>query len=337
MINTINFLGQITRRPAENKRVYYVTKPIECDCFVKKTIKKADNEFINWATDTKFIPADIKYSLSKENLLGKGFSNFVYKIDGNKDYVIRFKRYEGDIQNLDFSDYEIIDVQDRDLKGNFGQPIAELRSKDKTKPILQILKRQKGITNGNPPTTAIYHENGDLRQDELPYEAIERKKHYSHCLRILANLPQESYDKLVRELSQIGNLGYRFDYYNPNNFMLDENNSQINIIDLEEIKKGFENDLGNALWALSDIMYLSTFMSSKDDELISDEEKNAAFQNTITIIDKYVKALKNNGLKFSTQGYEFYTQVLDSLPMSFYLATADMEEKCQKLREIGVL
>ena len=333
MISGINFLGQIT--PKYNLQAQKpALKPMECDCFVKST---SENSFIKWAKENDFMQSNPEELFSEKNLLGKGFSNSVYKIDGNDEFVLRVSSRRGDLENINLSEYKIYDTEDKKLKGNFGQCIAVLNSDNNSMPMIEVLKKQQGITNANPPASAIYHEDGSLRAGETPYESRERKDHYARSMQILAGMPQEAYDKVVKDLCELGELGYKFDYYNPNNFMLDDKEGHINIIDLEKASAGYVNDLGNALWALSDIEYLKTYMSQYDGTPTTSEEQNRAFENTMTIIDKYVTALKNNNKKFSRNGYEFYTQLLGSMPMSFYLRAMNDEEKCQKLAEMGVL
>lgn len=334
MINRISFLGKITPKYNLQAQRNTATKPMEYDCFVKST---PENAFIKWAKDNNFTQSSAKDVFSQENLLGKGFSNSVYKIDGNDDFVLRVTKCAKNHDELDLSKYDLQDTEDKKLKGNYGQCIAVLKGNSAEMPKIEVLRKQKGITNANPPTSVIYNEDGSLRPGEAPYEARERKEHYAQCLQILADMPQEAYDKVVKQLSEIGELGYKFDYYNSNNFMLDAENGNIGMIDLEKEDRECRNDLGNALLALSDLEYLNTYMSKYDSAPTSREEQNLAVKNTITVIDKYVKALKNNGVKFSKNGYEFYAQLLNSMPMSFYLGTMDDMKKCEKLMEMGVL
>lgn len=338
MINAINFLGNITCNVNRQQSFGNKIKPMDNDYFIKSTHLEniSQNDFIKWANETGFYPHRlVDVMKDEENILGKGFSNTVYKIPGNNDYVLRVSNASA-INIDDLSDYSLEDVEDKNLDGNYGQCIAKITSSDFRKPDIFVLRKQTGITNGNPPSSVIYFENGDLKPGELPYEAYDRKEHYAKSLQILADMPQEAYDNVVYNLSKLGDMGYKFDYYNPNNFLLDEEGEQINIIDLEKVQKGYKNDLGNALWALSDISYLNTFMSKHDSYPMSEDDSNKAFKNTITIIDKYTKAIKNNGQTYSFDGYEFF-QLLNSVPMSFYLRTWDIEEKRQKLKDMGVM
>ena len=60
------------------------------------------------------------------------------------------------------------------------------------------------------------------------------------------------------------------------NFLLDKNKGTIEIIDLDKMPKPYENDLGNALWALTNIEYLNTYLTdsyNEKDPKISDENR----------------------------------------------------------------
>ena len=340
MINGINLFNTAPLQFKGGRNVSFKGSGVQNDCFIKSEQKKPlDNEFIKWAEENDFLNKGLKESFSEENLLGQGFSNSVYKIEGNDDYVLRVPRSYFDPDKTDFGDYKIKDTKDKSLKSNFGQQAALIQSDDVHKPSIEVLLKQQGITNGNPPPSAIFEESGKLREGEISYESIERKEHYAKCLKILASMPQSAYDDLIDKFIELDEAGYKFDYYNPNNFLLDEDKGSIEIIDLDKYKAPYKNDLGNALWALRNIEYLDTYLSSYDESshLISDNDKNEAVGNTIEVISKYTKALQNKGKKYSSDGYEFMTQLFESYPMSFYLKTLNRSEKLQKLKDMGVM
>ena len=334
MINSINFLGIIKPEFQNAGHVHLKTGPN--DTFTKSKTQDCDNAFIKWAYDTNFMPQGLAEALKDENKLGSGFTNAVYEIPSNPDYVLRVRNFNIS-DDIDFNNYTLVNCEDKKLKGNFGQCVARIIPSEVQYPIFEILKKQKGITNSNPPSSVVYHEDGSIREGELPYEARERKEHYAKCLNILANMPQEAYDRLIDELGELDGASYRFDYYNPNNFLLDNEDAKINIIDIDKTASGFKNDLGNILWALSGIGYFDTYMSDYDGAKMDDAAREEAIKNTITIIDKYTQALKNKGAKYSREGYEFTTKLLSSLPFSFYLRSVNNEQKMQKLQEMGVL
>ncbi len=337
MINKINFLGKI-HSVQSKKNEHFQAKPIENDCFIKnKSNDKKHHQFAKWAIETNFIQSGLKQSMTDENTLGQGFTNKVYKINGNNDFVIRLaKRYEG-LKDIDISDYNIYDDEDEKLEGNYGQCVARVKSEDITKPTIEILKMQYGKANSNPPPSAIYDENGNLKPNCLPYGAKERKEHYAKSLETLANMSQESYNDLIKALLAANEANYKFDYYNSNNFLLDEKKQKINIIDLEK-NNGIEKpDFGNILYCLCNIDYLSTYLSKIDGPEMSEEDCDKVFENTVKIINKFSKALIDNQQKFSMEEYEFVTKMLSSTPMSFFLRTFSTEEKCKKLKEMNLL
>ena len=336
MISAINFSGRL-QPAASSQNQKTQTNPIQNDSFTKAKTTET-NEFIKWAKDSGFMPYGLMESLRDENKIGNGFTNTVYNIPSNNGYVLRLSSSSAlNGGEIDYGSYKLEDSEDKNLQGNFGQTVAKLASSDPKNPTMEILKRQKGITNANPPTTVVYIKDAGLKTGELPYEARERKDHYAKCMEILANMPQEAYDRLIGDFLSLDRAGYRFDYYNPNNFLLDEQNGRINIIDIEKCPSGFRNDLGNALWALSDITYLGTYTSDYDNTRTSEEERTEVLRNSVEIIDKFTKALINNNKKYSKEGYEFITQLVSSIPMSFYLGTPNIYEKIEKLEQMGVL
>ncbi len=341
MISSLNFSPHyfnISFKGNNDKK--YSTKPLDYDTFVKsknqvsKICNVTENEFINWANSVDFVNTILKDSICDKNLIGKGFSHSVYKISSNDDYLIRVSN-NALKDELTGDGFEIIDAEDRNLKGNFGQCVAKLVNQDLQKRTIEVMLKQNGIANGNPPPSTIYYESGELKPNEVPYEDYERKYHFAKCIEILANMPQETFDKLVEELDIAGYAGYKFDYYNPNNFLLDENGNIISIIDLEYTGHKFNNDYGNALYALCSFSYLPTFLSSMDNSPVDGEMINDTMRNLIQVIDKYTQALKNNNKCYTMESRGF-VEILNSIPMMFYLKERDSDKMLEKLREMGV-
>ena len=341
MISSLNFSPHyfnISFKGNNDKK--YSTKPLDYDTFVKsknqvsKICNVTENEFINWANSVDFVNTILKDSICDKNLIGKGFSHSVYKISSNDDYLIRVSN-NALKDELTGDGFEIIDAEDRNLKGNFGQCVAKLVNQDLQKRTIEVMLKQNGIANGNPPPSTIYYESGELKPNEVPYEDYERKYHFAKCIEILANMPQATFDKLVEELDVAGCAGYKFDYYNPNNFLLDEDGDKISIIDLEYTGHKFDNDYGNALYALCSFSYLPTFLSSMDNSPVDGEMINYTMKNLIQVIDKYTKALKNNNKHYTMESRGF-VEMLSSIPMMFYLKERDSDKMLEKLREMGV-
>lgn len=338
MINTISFLGNVNRIQPKNIGMVqpsFKGQGVQVDTFVRSEKPKEENEFVSWAKRNNFVQS-MPNVFKKENVLGKGFTHTVFSLDDNKGYVLR-ARTDSLNRPIDFSNYSIIDVQDKSLEANYGQAVAKIVSSDISKPTFEVMRKQEGFACGNPPSTAIYEEEtGKLKAGELSYEAIERKEHYGRTMRVLAQMPQETYDELVKNLASLDDMGYKFDYYNSNNFLIDEKNKKINIIDLEPLK-GHGKNLGNALYALTNIDYFGTYQSTTDGNLVSSEERNQNFDDVINIITKYNQAMVNNGEKYTEEEYEFIVKLLGSTPMMFALRARSDEERKEKLREMGIL
>ena len=85
-----------------------------------------------------------------------------------------------------FKNIEIKDTEDKELKVNIGQRVAEitLNSEDKTLPEMRIevLKKQTGKSLGVPPPEVFNDEFGNLKTDELPYDDISKKEQYFKSL-----------------------------------------------------------------------------------------------------------------------------------------------------------
>ena len=188
----------------------------EADSFVKAPKAKEENEFIVWA-NKKNIAEVIKKSLQNpENKIGKGFYNCAYKIEGNDNFIFRVSNFSK--QNLDFTSIEIKDTEDKELKVNIGQQVAEitLKSGDKNLPAMRIevLKKQTGKSLGVPPPEVFNDDYGNLKTGELAYDDISKKEQYFKSLELLSKMPLETYEKLIDTIQKAGERGILLDYYN---------------------------------------------------------------------------------------------------------------------------
>ena len=318
----------------------YITKPSfrgSDDAFI--STEKAPSEyekFTNWAKENKFQEKIKDALLNEENILGNGFSNTVYQIPDCKEYVLRIgnsskKEAEKLIKNTDI---EIVNNGDKNLRGNYGQRIAEIKLKDSFITI-EVLKKQEGKTYGVPPTAVIYEENGDLRAGEVPYEDISRKQQYEKSLAAIAKYPVSSYEKLIEDVLRAQRAGYAFDFENANNFMYDDKTQSINMIDLIQRGTPFKNELGNILWSLVCTDYAGTYFSNNNND-ISDERKNEALKNNIEIIEKFTIAMKNKGVKFDYMNERLH-RLVGSMPMMAWARSLDRETIWGKLEHLGIL
>lgn len=355
-MNAISLLNNSYFSPLSNKREISFSsqnntmrkqptiKPAPKEYFFNSTIKEQEKNFFSWAQKTDFLKSQLPQILgNKENKIGSGFQNVVYKIPRNENFLIRMRKSSEKLpENIDFSKFEIKDVRDKNLKINIGQSIARLSYTDvdtHTYLNYEIIKKQQGKSLGVPPSSVLINEDtGCYHPGVVAYEDISRKRQYADSLKTIAEFPTKSYEELISNLLEAESHGYKFDSENSNNFLVDKDTQAINLIDMDKIstKKDItkHNELGNALYALTNINYFSTYLA--DDSQISNEDKNDAIENTITVIEKYTDAMKNLGVKFSTDNGKLH-QLLWSLPFTFFCRTNNDEEKWQKLDEMGLV
>lgn len=339
MLQVINANFQIlANNPLKLSRTRFCgLKSIEKDCFVKRTetndtIQNKDlpgADFIKWAKERDFINTDLKRSFSSENYIGRGTESYIYKICGNEDYVLKIpKEYKDLAQTFDFSDCYIEDVTDENLNGNFGQQVAVIKDKAHKIPVIKILKKQEGIPNGNPP-------NGMCCID-IAYNDISRRIHCEKCLKILANMPDSAYENFVDDVAYLAKKGYSIDDYNSNNYLLDEENGRINIVDIDKTNIPYPARFGNLIYALIDLRFIDNYFSDLKYQPNSKKEAEIT-QNVATIIDKYINAVKTRGYKFSLKEDFELPPVLKHPVSNQYFQTSDYNEKIEKLCKLEML
>ncbi len=339
-VNSVNLMPKINVCKSERKAQI---QSLKSDVFVKSSNNvsfKGNNSFIDWAENTDFVHTQLPEILSNpENKIGSGFSHTAYNIPNNDDYILR--AHNSALNNIyDYTSAKIKETENKELSINIGQKTAEIQIKDENNMpyMIEILRKQKGDPLGIPPTQAVFIPDSDeLRQGELPYEDMERKKYYASSIHKVAQMPLESYEKLIDNLQAVAKSGYSFDHLNSNNFLIDGDNNNINMIDMDKVNK--KVDYGNALYALTNINYFSTFASKYDKNPISNEELEQAINDTVEIIEKFINAMQNKNVKFKNRheySYEFM-KLFTSFPFAFYCKAIDENQKWEKLEQIGVV
>lgn len=330
-------------KPAPSANNTSFTSRLKKDEFVRTTnpitsseVQNAeDSTFSNWVKESGIIEKLPEILRNPDNVIGTGYVHKVYRIPDCDEYVLRVLRNT----KFDYNDFSVeryTDTEDRDLKINIGQSIGsiKLRNSNKMTVMVDVLKKQKGTSIGNPPPQAICNEySGELREDEEPYEAMSRKIKYADSLKSLASLPVETYEELIQNVKEASKLGYKFDYLNSNNLLVDEENQQINLIDMD-CARGSEEDYGSLLYALTNIKYFGTYCSKYDGNPVDSNKQYEAIKNTIQITEKYLKAMKRQNVKFNTEKptIEFF-EFVRSLPATFLCAESDPDEKLKILQQ----
>ena len=306
------------------------------DSFEKKAQETVYEKFEKWAYKNCFFHKLPSILNNRKNILGNGFHNIVYEIPNNNDFVIRFRKGQFPFSFEDESEPNVYlkDIEDYNLKRNYGQPIALIIQTRPHKEI-EILKKQKGKAHGVPPASVIYDEFGRLRFGEISLHDISRKIQYSKSLKAIARFPISSYEKLLDDIIDIKQSGYSIDYENPNNFLYDEENQRINIIDLNRINTTNKNDFGNILSTIVGNKYSMIYMASAKGT-INKADKDETIKNFVTVMDKFIKAMQNKNLKFDTKNY-YFRELLENPLCDYFFDETDYTRRMDKLKEMGVI
>lgn len=317
----------------------YITLPkMQKDCFIKNNISFTGVDkkslFENWMMDNDVELTDIKGIISNtDNILGSGFDNTTFLIPNCDEYVLRCRTWLLPyLKDDDFTCANIVNCEDKNLKINVGQQVASIYPDVKI-PFpceIEILKKQQGKSIGiQPPET--------IKENDIPYEDYSRKEKYEKTIHKTAKLPQKAFDTLISEIIEADKLGYKFDFLNSNNLLVDEKNERINIIDMQ--KGGASADImSGLLYALTNIRYFKTY-TAQNYNPVSDEKKQQAYQDTMEIIGKFVLAMKNQNVKFDMKNISLEANMFlfSSAPFKGASNVQTDREVIEKLKEFGII
>jgi hypothetical protein len=269
----------------------YISQQNCSDVFTRKTSFRAKekplndgksyDDFINWANKTDFINRTDEI-LSTGAILGSGFEGKTLSIPDCDNWVIKmFNRSH--IINEKLKQPQITEIKDILPELNAGQFIASVKIPlgENYCQHFYVLKKQDGASYGVPY---------DLRNTVC---ASTVEKHLE-ALSQMANMPMETYEKLVDDIQYVTEKGYKFDSGNPYNFMLDTEKQRINFVDIADKKKDKDTQFGEVLFALLD----GDFSASLRKSSRPDKEKELAHNYSKTICSKFFIAMIRKQYKF---------------------------------------
>lgn len=212
----------------------------------------------------------------QNRFLGEGANGQVYKIDD--EYVLK-TLYNSGIENTKFD--SLGNDKFSELKNYYGEPVAKFSD-------VTILKNVSSNGEHIPVGVPDRVSKNGLKEECIAYY----EKMY---LPRFADLPQKSYNGLAQDLNRLNKMGrglnnYKFDYLNPNNFVLVGKSLRI-IDDVYKTLQPNENTTAKMLGMfLHDMTRNSVAVYNKD---VVPERKN--------ILKKVILAGVNSNLPLGTR------------------------------------
>ena len=338
-ISPINFT-RITNNFAKANQP--IKQGLAQDVFVKSTnnvsfkgneVQAEKSDFVKWAEETDFVNKQLKNILTNDNLkIGEGNSHTAFNIPGNDDYILRIGTSALKYMNMGNIEKATLEDSGDNLDINVGQKVASIsvpsdfarpNEPDWLKTEIEIMKKQSGESIGvQPPETLVTGEFVSVQKEGvLPYEDPSRKEKYARTIHQVAELPIESYEKLIKDFQTASEKGFHFDHLNSNNLLVDAENQSVNFIDMEKGSEPVKPSYSNLIYSLTNIQYYDTYTSQYCNDR-TPEQKEAALKDTVQIINKFLQAMENTGAKFNRNdhSYEFTISFANSVPCAMSAA-----------------
>ena len=316
--------------PSLNKNSMFKSKQIalQSDTFIKtqsfkgNKTQNSDKSFEalqTWSSNTDFLSKVQEIDEKTGKILGGGFEGTTYEIPQTDNWVLK-KYNRGNFVPIQNEKAKLSEIKDISPLLNIGQTIArvEIPAGKNYSYVYYVLKRQTGKSIGVPLSSADYINESNINTHLMSLEQ-------------LANAPQTTFDKCVKDIQYVTEQGYEFDAGNPYNFMFDSEKQHINFVDINDRLRDKSTQYGDVLYALLDGKFRETFDNSDCDENI----KHSAEMYSNHIIEKFFTAMKKNNAKFSDGRY--FAQLINSNAFDGVLKTSSLEERVNELKDRGLI
>lgn len=285
--------------------------------FCGNSVKNTDKSYSaleKWAGETDFLSKVEEIDHKTGKILGSGFEGTTYGIPETDNWVLK-KYKRGNFVAIPLEKANLIEIDDIAPKLNIGQAVArvEIPAGSRYSYVYYVLKRQDGDSIGVPLSSA---DNLNERNINTHLKTLEQ----------LANAPQETFDKCIKDIQYVTSQGYEFDAGNPYNFMFDSTKQHINFVDINDRHRDDSTQFGDVLYALLDGKFAQTLNNSDCDDAI--KEKSTIFSNQI--IEKFLYAMESNSVKF--KGGRYFPQLLDSNALDNVLNSKNKDERVAELK-----
>ena len=261
-------------------------------CSAKENKEDSFEKFKNWAIETNFLSKVKQIITNPANIMGSGFEGKVYQIPNSEDWVIK-EYFRSNIIPKVNGESQIERVKDISPDLNIGQTIAKvnLPINDSYTETIFIHKKQTGKPIGVNSILMKSINDGTV-------------KTHLQSLKAIADLPAETFNKLIDDIGTVSRLGYKIDGTTPNNILLDSEKQRFNFVDIADIDSDKNNQYSEVLYSLLGASFCERFFES--DRPI--DEKMQAGQFSDVIMKKFMTAMKEKNAQFSPT-YNFYSLV----------------------------
>ncbi len=226
----------------------------------------------------------ISHAQSEENKLGQGANSVVYNIPQLNGYVLKV---------LNKDDPNKVDLKEFPSGVNLGQPIWQ----DDKNPRILILKKIEGKEHSISNWSRTIGEHLQVTTKQAQQFAVQLSQ--------IAQMPQKAFDQLASDVKLLDDKGYKLDSINPNNLIVDSENSEIHIIDYFKVKPRETDLYRNSCFDLISVMCDFTLFPEYYDKL-SVSEKQSLMQSSREIADKVYLGAKKADLSCSIGRYITY-------------------------------
>ena len=295
------------------------------DLFIKSTSfgqitdNKSYVDFDRWAKSSNFNEHAKDIIKNPNNYLGKDSEGDSYKIPDCDRWIIKKPRNEH-LWPIQVKETTYTEIDDISPRINIGQPIASLRV-PLTPRITEHYYVHKSQEGGKLGLHSLLMRNINSDTSRMHIESLAQ----------VSALEQESYDELVKNITEISRMGYSFDGKKPNNLTLDSKKKRINLSGLIQNNRDKKAQFSEVLYALLGADFAERFGSSHR----PNEEKKQANRYSNAICAKFLISMKENNAKFELT--DNFKELIQSGTFSRVLKTEDINEKLQQLRKIGLL
>ena len=325
-ITNFNPINTIKNNSLKQKS-QYISQTNCSDVFTRKTSfrgkeqplndGKSYDDFINWANETDFINKTDEIIRTGE-ILGSGFEGKTIAIPECDNWVIKVYN-RAHIINQKLKEPQITEIKDILPELNVGQFVASVKIPlgENYCQHFYVLKKQDGVSYGVP------YDSKNTVCDSTVKEHLD-------TLSKMANMPIETYEKLVDDIQYVTEKGYKFDSGNPYNFMMDEENQRINFVDIADKKNDKKTQFGDVLFALLD----GDFSASLRNSSRPDKEKDLSQDYSKKIISKFFIAMIRKQYRFNEDNN--FLKVQNNPAFDAVVGGKTPEEKVDIMIELGL-